>query len=193
MSLSGLLRLIRTRKKQGINKNKTEEQQGFNVIVEGSYSGVTKDAGLKIMRFEVHEDAASINDGEYRYVFYGKTDDFENIKKVPSEVSGLEVKINPLSSILGIVLEARTVFLPRPRTVYIRDGRIFVEEYMRNEESYMSAVVPSTLTFAGKVFANRETAEIFDDWIRKIEATEEENRHLYVEGKPLKWQVLLHP
>ncbi|MEA2003645.1 MAG: hypothetical protein U9O53_01655 [archaeon] len=103
----------------------------------------------KITSLEVPEETEIINDGSYRYLLYGTTDDFYSFKLADrsygagQEKSDAEMEAESLSLSKGIVLPYRgsvSIVLDRSRAVCTKDGRIFVEEGMINDKKYLDAI-----------------------------------------------------
>jgi len=130
-----------------------EEKEIFNAVIEGAYHDLWTDLNYKIAQLEVPEEVSVLNDSTYRYLLYGKTDDFENIK-TDSNADGLERKIDFLGFCEGVVLPYMggiPNLLERPRAVCLRDGRIFVDEHMLTNSAYLKAI-PSIVKAAGELF-----------------------------------------
>ena len=127
-----------------------KERKEFNAVIEGTYHDNWSNLNYKITQIEVPENTAVLNDGTYKYKLHGRTDDFENVQRVNGEAGDLEAKID----FLGFILE-------RPRTVCMRDGRIFVDDHMITNKAYLDAV-SSVVKTAGEIFGEKKFSELYD-------------------------------
>jgi hypothetical protein len=136
--------------------------EGFNAIIEGTEQDEWRLFYFKLAHVEVQERVARINDRVYRYELHGKTKDYSHIENAESQ-PGLEAKVDFLGFCPGVVLRSSPVqVLGRPRTVCMRDGRIFIDEHMKEDSQYVEALVKS-LEDMGKMFNDKRT----DEWYRK--------------------------
>ncbi len=145
-----------------------KERKDFNAVVEGTYHDDWRNLNYKITQIEVPEDTAVLNDGTYKYKLHGRTEDSENIQRANGEAGNLEAKIEFIGFCEGIVLPYRggiPNILERPRAVCMRDGRIYVEEHMATDESYVNAV-SSVVKTAGEIFGKKKFSELYDQVTR---------------------------
>jgi len=108
----------------------------FDSIVFGLYefdsSGPDRE-GRKLTRLEIPGDATLLSDGEYTLPLYARaTPDFSDYERV--EIGPpLEFKLpHPTRGLIGIPSPSLT-WIEVPETIITRDGRIFLEESVRNE------------------------------------------------------------
>jgi len=145
-----------------------KERKDFNAVVEGTYHDDWRNLNYKIAQIVVPEDTAVLNDGKYKYKLHGRTDDFENIQRVNGEAGDLEAKIDFLGFCEGVVLPYKggiPNILERPRAVCMRDGRIYVDEHMVTDESYVNAV-SSVVKTAGEIFGEKKFSELYNQVTR---------------------------
>jgi len=145
-----------------------KKRKDFNVVVEGTYHDDWINLNYKIAQIDVSEDTAVLNDGIYKYKLHGRTDDFENIQRTNDEAGDLEAKIGFLGFCEGVVLPYSggiPNFLERPRAVCMRDGRIYVDEHMATDESYVNAISLVVKT-AGEIFREKKFSKLYDQVTR---------------------------
>ena len=141
----------------------TKRKNDFNAVVEGTYHDQWITLNFKITRIEIPENTAVLNDGVYKYRLHGRTDDFEHVQRVNGESGDLEAKINFLGLYEGFVLPYKggiLNILERPRTVCMRDGRVYIDEDMAIDKFYLSAV-PSIVKAAGEMFGKEALSELY--------------------------------
>ena len=130
----------------------------FNAVIEGTYFDNWYSFNYKIALLEIPAETSVLDDNIYKYKRYGKTNDFQNIQEVDRESNNLETKIGFLGFCDGIVLPyigGIPNVLERPRTVCLRDGRIFIEDHMLTDKAYIdriSLIVKSI----GEIFSDKE-------------------------------------
>lgn len=135
----------------------------FNAVIEGTYHDEWSTLNYKLARLQVPENAAVLNDGTYKYQLHGKTADFKNLQKAAGE-SSLEAKIEFIGFCNGVVLPYMggiPCILERPRTVCMKDGRIFVDEHMSTDKLYMDAMT-SIMGSAGKIFQDKKFSDLYN-------------------------------
>ena len=116
----------------------------FDALVEGSFHDEWAHQHYTVAKLSAPKDVQVINDGDYQYELYGTTQDFKNIN-LTTEPSGLEFKTESLIS-------TSTMFIERPRSICLRDGRVFVDTDMKKDKAYLMQVVPNLINFAEHVF-----------------------------------------
>lgn len=135
----------------------------FNAVIEGVYQNKGQELHYKIIQLQVPEGTLVLNDGVYRYKLYGKTEDFRRIQSC--EVKGLEATIGSLGSYPGIILLYKggiTGVLNRPRGVFMRDGRIFIEDSTREDKGYIEKLHKKIISGVGGIFENEEYSKWFN-------------------------------
>jgi len=141
----------------------SEKKEEFNAVIEGTYHDDWTQLHYKLAHIQVPEDTGVINDGMYKYHFYGKTTDFQSVQPINGEAKGLEAKIDLLCFSPGVVLPysgGTPNILERPRTVCTKDGRIFIDESMLDNEDYLG-VIPSMVQNAGEIFKKKSFAKLY--------------------------------
>ncbi len=156
----------------------------MDVVVEGGYAGNWRGLFYKLTKLDIPDDIGLIDDGIYKYAFYGKIDylKISELFKGKDRVVGLWDKINNLiveekpkdrAMRLGMPLafQEGNVFgydfpkdvknsvsalglgciLDRPRLVCLSDGRIYIDESMKNDKEYIKAI-PMILFEAYRMF-----------------------------------------
>ncbi|MEK6926781.1 MAG: hypothetical protein AABW50_05900 [Nanoarchaeota archaeon] len=144
-----------------------------NAVIEGTDHESWSDLQYMALPLKISKDVSLINDGNYRFLFYGKANDFENVDRVDDK-SRLEVKIDSLffpneciaidengKAVYGnnsdsFEIDATAIALERPRSIVLKDGRIFIEEDMLKKDSYLK-VVPSIIKMSKKIFDYLQT------------------------------------
>jgi hypothetical protein len=142
-----------------------KERKDFNAVIEGTYHGELRNLNYKLVQLQIPEDAAILNDGIYRYKLHGKTEDFESIQKVNDGVGGLEVTIDFLGFCEGVVLPYKggiLKILEIPRTVCMRDGKVFIGEHMSMDKTYLD-VFSSIVKTAGEIFRDKRFIELYNN------------------------------
>jgi len=143
-------------------------RKDFDAVVEGTYHDEWNKLNYKITQLEIPENTEVLNDGTYKYKLHGRTEDFENVQRAHGETGNLETKIDFLGFCEGVVLPyggGIPNILERPRAVCMRDGRIYVEEHMTTDESYVEAV-SSVVKTAGEIFRERKFSKLYGQVIR---------------------------
>jgi hypothetical protein len=142
---------------------KKQEIQEFNTIIEGSYHDNWKNFHHKLSYIDVPNNTTAIDDGENVYPLYGVTRDFHTTQMVKS-VGELELKTDSLSLSKGVVLSSQggpfVNILEEPRTICLRDGRIFVGSTMLMEEGYIEWI-PRIVESAGEMFKEERLSIIY--------------------------------
>jgi len=108
----------------------------FNAVIEGTFHDEWTRFNYKIVQIDVPVRTSVINDVTYKYglAAVARTKDFQSVIETSEIAEEREVKIDSLGFCNGVVLPYRggiPNLLERPRTVFMRDGRIFVERHMR--------------------------------------------------------------
>lgn len=100
------------------------------VILEGAHYGSWSELRYTEYVLDVPENVALIQDEDNTYVLYGRTTDFQNIdtEKQGSEVLQVKDSIN------------FRIFHGTARAIYVRDGRIFINQEILDNTAYMSKV-----------------------------------------------------
>jgi hypothetical protein len=154
-----------------------EEIVGFNSVIEGSYHDEWTTLNYKLADLNLQEDDAIINDGTYKYLFFGRTADFKSVDRIlPLPENCLEIKIDSLSFGSGIVLPFRggiPNILERPRAISFKDGRIFIESNMISDARYLKAI-PEILKTASELFANKQINETYRQLMESYNFQKEE-------------------
>ena len=137
-------------------------RRSFNAIIEGGSQGNWRDLNYKVARIKIPKEAYSLYDDTYKYVLYGKTEKFDDIKKSEHKEGGLEINLNSLTFSKGLIIPFKEgdVILERPRSVCMKDGRIYIEEGMLKDEDYLEAL-SYVLDTANKVFNKRSFSKIY--------------------------------
>ena len=125
-----------------MESSEEKDMKDFNAVVEGIFPFQTEESYFRLLNLIVSENVGSLNDGKNRYVLFGKVDSFryfEYSQRVESDDSDLEISVNFGSE--GLLFDSfgfrRGVVYPNfvvlvtdvieiPRTVCMRDGRIYV-------------------------------------------------------------------
>lgn len=146
----------------GILSNFLEKREfaEFNSVIEGTYHDEWFLFHYKLANLSIPKNVSLINDGTNKYSFFGKTEDFISVDQ-NKKTDSLEIEVDSLSFGPGIVLPFRggiPNILDRPRTISLRDGRIFVDEHMIIDEKYVKAI-PEILQTANKLFTDKQTNE----------------------------------
>jgi hypothetical protein len=132
----------------------------FNAVIEGGFHDDWCTLHYKILALNVDAES-SIGDGVYHYPLYGKTQDFASLELAASQV---RMKIPFLAFHKGVLLPYRggpfPFLLERPRSVFLDDGRVFVEERMLPDSNYMS-VLPKAMGDAKTLFENEQLHALF--------------------------------
>ncbi len=140
------------------------ERKDFSAVVEGTYHDEWRNLNYKITQIEVPENTTVLNDGAYKYKLHGRTDDFKNVQRVNEETGDLEARIDFLGFCKGVVLPYQggiPNILERPRAICMRDGRVYIDEHLITDESYLSTV-SSIVETAGEIFRERNFSELYD-------------------------------
>ena len=136
--------------------------ESFNAVIEGVHQN-KQGLHYKITQLQVPEDTVVLNDGVYKYQLYGKTEDFRRIQSC--EVKDLEATIGFLGSYPGMILLHKggiTGVLNRPRVVFMRDGRIFIEDSMREDSRYLEKLHKEIISKVGGIFENDEHFKLYN-------------------------------
>lgn len=102
----------------------------FNAVIEGMYKDVSGEkAGFKLARLDIPDNTPCLSDGMHRFV---KFTSGQQQKNGVTEQSNLETVIESLTSCRGVIIPKKTgevnVVMDKPRMIYMRDGRVFLEE-----------------------------------------------------------------
>ncbi|PIN81279.1 hypothetical protein COV11_02265 [Candidatus Woesearchaeota archaeon CG10_big_fil_rev_8_21_14_0_10_30_7] len=138
-------------------------KKSFNAVVEGTAQDDWMTLNYKLTRIEVPENVVVLNDGVYKYKLHGRTEDFENVQVTNAEAGDLEAKINFLGFCEGVVLPycgGISNFLQRPRAICMRDGRVYIDENMATDDSYVNAVSLVVKT-AGEIFSEQKLSKLY--------------------------------
>ena len=142
-----------------------KERKDFNAVIEGTYHDDWSNLNYKIIQLDIPENIAILCDGTYKYKLYGRTQDFADVTKVNGAAGDLETKIDFLGFCEGVVFPyGRGIpnILERPRTVCMRDGRIFIDDQMITDQTYLDTVLAVVKT-AGKIFSDKRFSELYEE------------------------------
>ena len=129
-------------------------KKNFNAIIEGTEYDDWRSLKFKITYIEVPENTGVINDNTYKYLFYGKTENFHDVKKEENRNS-LETKVGSFAFCQGV-----PAILGRPRSLIMRDGRVFIDSDMMAREDYLKAI-EDVLEDAKEFFESKEAAKVY--------------------------------
>ena len=136
----------------------------FNVLIEGS-SFCPLDLTFKTANVQIPQGVDVVYDGVHHYSLLGRTGDFEDFSRDRRfVVVGREANIESLENCQGIVLPygpdfART--LSGPRTILLRDGRLFTN---RSRSFGYLRLIPEVLKEARRLF----TDCLFDELYSRV-------------------------
>ncbi len=125
-------------------------EQAFNAIIEGTFADDWSNFHHKLASLDIPAGIRMLSEGQEgrytHYVLYGIILPNRDPYKVIMETSPAEI-VKPLSDLEGIVLPYAGGSFPhvldRPRAVYLRDGRVFVECDMLKNDEYLDAILSS--------------------------------------------------
>ena len=129
--------------------------ENLNAVVEGNSHYNLKIPLFKLVNLEIPENVFLIDDTSRRFNFYGVTNDFKKIERRDLDV-GTFKRVDRLSLCPGIVLPYRGEFkslLENPRTVILKDGRVFVENGIRRNLEYMRLLHGEIISEAGEALS----------------------------------------
>ncbi|MFH0831245.1 MAG: hypothetical protein V1886_00025 [archaeon] len=110
-----------------------------NAIVEGTYRDEWHRLRFLTTRLNIDKETSVLGEYSYTYQLYGRTKDFEEIQT--GKEYGKQQQIGSF------------VFrMERPRTIVLKDGRVFVDEVMMKEQGYVNNCVPIILKQAKNIF-----------------------------------------
>jgi len=130
----------------------------FDAVVEGISCNFRESSCYKLVLLNIPEKVEILNDGVYNYDLHYKAEDFRIVRDLfPDEViRGLEARVNFLGLCEGIIFSInRRSFgrmLDRPRAVFMRNGRIYIERSLRHDEAYLKGKVPSIIGVVRRIF-----------------------------------------
>lgn len=144
------------------------KKEKFNAVIEGTYYDDWTNLNYKIAQLQIPEHVTVLNDGHDTYNLFGETSDFQTFKTV-GETVGLEAVIDFLGHCEGVVLPYRGgfPFIDRPRTVCMRNGRIYVEKTMAASEAYLK-MIPSILKTADEIFRDKKLSELYEKAAKSV-------------------------
>ncbi len=112
-----------------------KKKKYFNAVIEGTFHDEWYCFRYKLTRIDVPPDVEILDDGIYHYILRDS-----GLAEVVHEIEGL-------LDCEGLVLG--DIFSNRPRSVFLRDGRVFVEEGLMHDE------------YSGLVSELQKNAEVF--------------------------------
>lgn len=127
----------------------------FNAVIEGCFNDAWNNHHYKLAQLDIPSNISYLRDGVYIYKLYANTTDFKEIAETNGNLEDLEANILSLSSCKGVIVSAwigKDNHLSRPRAIFLRDGRIFLEEVLYNNKSY-TQTINSSLEFAKQTFS----------------------------------------
>ena len=144
--------------KRALGKRKDRREiQDFNVVVEGTWMGDWRNTHYKLARLEVPENAKTINDEDLTYSPFGREESEKS-----AEEDALETKVDSLAFCKGVVLPCKGGVFPnvldRPRAIFLKDGRIFIEKEMAKDQEYLKTIQRSS-QYARRLFDDPQTNE----------------------------------
>lgn len=148
---------------------KLSRKPSFDAVIEGTYHDEWNTLNYKLARLNVPSNVGTLKTGGYVFPLYGVAENFQNVKKTTSS-SPVEINIDSLEMCNGVTLPyqggERSQFIERPRSVYLIDGRIFIEKNMRYEPGYLDAV-PKIVENSGKLFRNEGYRKLFTQVVKQ--------------------------
>ena len=130
------------------------EKAGISAVIEGGFQDNWLDFNYqRTTLLQVPQNATSINDNaEGIYKLYATTKDFKTFELVQETQKGLEAKLEILP------------FLPIdridiPRTVFTKDGRIFIRQDIIQDEAYLKWL-PEIVKYAGGMFNQKQLNKV---------------------------------
>ena len=129
--------------------------RNLNAVIEGTSHYNLGRPLFKLANLEIPENVFLIYDTSFKFHLYGATKDFKEIERANLNV-GTFKRVDELSVCSGIVLPYRGEFkslLENPRTVLLRDGRIFVKEGMKRNSEYMGLLHGEIISGAGEALS----------------------------------------
>jgi len=122
-------------------------EEGFNVVIEGTYCENWKQLHYKPASLNVPEGMGVLTDGTCEYILYGITD-FKEIKKADIGTEALQVQ--------NVVLrQGASGIIETLRTVCMMDGRVYVERDMLKDGEYLEALNSMVKKFR-EMFGDKE-------------------------------------
>lgn len=144
-----------------------QKNYSFNTLIEGTYHDEWSFFHYKMANLEIKEDIIIINDGIYKYFLYAKRKDYRKLdKKVSKE--NIEQKLNFLGFCDGLVLPVSGQlpnFLERPRTLILRDGRVFIDDHMMDDQNYLKALEDIAKKRAKEIFSNTKYESLYQELV----------------------------
>ena len=138
-------------------------KDSFNAVIEGSFQEGWKTLHYKIAELQIPTDTNLLNDGQYQYRLFGRTEDFQTIIQFSGKGNILETRLESLSYCNGIILPIESSVLEydleRPRAVCMRDGRIFVDNDMLDDKLYLDAF-QKIVKNCGEIFQSEEYLDL---------------------------------
>jgi hypothetical protein len=107
------------------------------VILEGAHYGSWSELRYTEYSLDVPENISAIHDEDNTYAFYGQTEDFQNICKEEQNSSVLEIADS---------INFR-IFHGTCRAIYVKDGRIFINQDILDNKDYMSNIESLVMGF----------------------------------------------
>jgi hypothetical protein len=133
----------------------------FNAVIEGSYHDDWNHHHAKLAQLDVPDDVQRLNDGVYKYALYGRYDNNSLLELKPGD---LEKEIGFLGFCNGVMLPVHqglsSRVLERPRSFLLRDGRVFVEEHMLDDQEYMK-ILSQLLQQTYELFDRKDVAACY--------------------------------
>ena len=114
-----------------------EEIADFNAVAEGSFHDVWLEDYFKLLFLNIPEGVGILDDGIYEYFLV----DFENRKTCRGKRQNVGSPVSLMPGVVRPEHDKRLVFLlERPRTIVLKDKRIFVERNMLDDGEYAGRI-----------------------------------------------------
>ena len=120
-----------------------EEGDLVQILVEGlNHSRENHQLNYRSATIYISKDATHVNDGDFIYRIYGRTD----FEKITEENRGVLKTV-----FVGRIRDLSN--LTKPRTIITSDGKIFVEQSTSLDKDYMGLIEKEIIREAGKIFS----------------------------------------
>ena len=131
----------------------------FNAVLEGCYHDNSGAWNFKLLNILVPVRSETILDDEYSYGLYRELDDSDKADEIRRSSTDLEHRIACLRFCKGIVLLSSgevsdSGLLERPRSLYLGDGRIYVERGISNDRFYLERI-PKLLSYSKTILGDK--------------------------------------
>lgn len=144
----------------------------FNAVIEGVYrvdSG--EKAGFKLTCLDIPENILHISDGVYKFVRYNGDARKNNVSDQPN----LETVVELLASCRGVILPKKTgevnVVMDKPRMIYMRDGRVFLEEKTFLEDDSYKRTLKDHVQGLNIIFKDVSFNHVYTQAMRELAET----------------------